>query len=57
MIWQCPYDHPYMYLSTDLEPYFDIYLLTGNQYYYNRYLGIRASSWTIRSRLEDQQPY
>ena len=34
MLWQYPYDHPHTYLSTSLEPYFDMYLLTGDERYY-----------------------
>lgn len=39
MIWQYPYDHPHTYLSTNLEAYVDLYLLTGDQRYYDMVLG------------------
>jgi DUF1680 family protein len=39
MIWQYPYDRPHTYLSTDLEPYIDMYLLTGDQRYHDMVLG------------------
>lgn len=35
LIWQYPYDHPHTYLTTSLEPYFDMYLLTGDERYYD----------------------
>ena len=39
MLWQYPYDHPHTYLTTSLEPYFDMYLLTGDQQYYDMVQG------------------
>lgn len=39
MIWQYPYDRPHTYLSTDLEPYVDMYLLTGDSRYHDMVLG------------------
>lgn len=35
LIYQYPYDHPHTYLTTSLEPYFDMYLLTGDERYYS----------------------
>ncbi|KAJ5812212.1 hypothetical protein N7474_008513 [Penicillium riverlandense] len=39
MIWQYPYDHPHTYLSTNMEAYADLYLLTGDQRYHDMLLG------------------
>lgn len=39
MICQYPYDHPYTYLSINMEAYADLYLLTGDQWYYDILLG------------------
>jgi hypothetical protein len=38
-IWQYPYDRPHCYLLTNLEAYLDMYLITGNQLYYDAVLG------------------
>jgi uncharacterized protein len=33
-IWQYPYDRPHCYLLTNIEAYLDLYLVTGDQRYY-----------------------
>lgn len=38
-IWQYPYDRPHCYLLTNLEAYLDMYLVTGNQVYYDAVQG------------------
>jgi DUF1680 family protein len=42
-IWQYPYDRPHCYLLTNLEAYLDMYLVTGDQRYYDAVLG----SWEL----------
>ncbi len=38
-IWQYPYDRPHCYLLTNLEAYLDMYLITGDQLYFDAVLG------------------
>ncbi len=38
-VWQYPYDRPHCYLLTNLEAYLDMYLITGDQRYYDAVLG------------------
>ncbi len=38
-VWQYPYDRPHCYLLTNLEAYLDIYLITGDQRYFDAVLG------------------
>ncbi len=38
-VWQYPYDRPHCYLLTNLEAYLDMYLITGDQMYFNGVLG------------------
>lgn len=38
-VWQYPYDRPHCYLLTNLEAFLDLYLITGQQLYYDAVLG------------------
>ena len=38
-IWQYPYDRPHCYLLTNLEAYLDMFLITGDQLYFDAVLG------------------
>jgi uncharacterized protein len=38
-VWQYPYDRPHCYLLTNLEAYLDLYLITGDQVYYDAVRG------------------
>lgn len=38
-VWQYPYDRPHCYLLTNLEAFLDLYLITGQQFYYDAVLG------------------
>lgn len=38
-VWQYPYDRPHCYLLTNLEAYLDMYLITGEQLYFDAILG------------------
>lgn len=38
-VWQYPYDRPHCYLLTNLEAYLDMFLITGDQLYFDAVLG------------------
>lgn len=38
-VWQYPYDRPHCYLLTNLEAYLDMYLITGDQRYFDAVMG------------------
>lgn len=38
-VWQYPYDRPHCYLLTNLEAYLDMFLITGEQLYFDAVLG------------------
>jgi len=38
-VWQYPYDRPHCYLLTNLEAYLDLFLITGEQLYFDAVLG------------------
>jgi hypothetical protein len=50
-VWQYPYDRPHCYLLTNLEAYLDMYLVTGDKFYFDGVLG----AWDLY-RAHWQQP-
>lgn len=38
-VWQYPYDRPHCYLLTNLEAYLDMFLITGEQLYFDAVMG------------------